>query len=61
MENIKNIELIFLKEELEKVNDKILMLGYLLKDDLESQQKLWELRSIIKRNIDEISNFKIGG
>ena len=42
MENIKNIELIFLKEELEKVNDKILMLGYLLKDDLESQQKLWE-------------------
>ena len=60
MENIKNIELIFLKEELEKVNDKILMLEY-LKDNLESQQKLWELRSIIKRNIDEISNFKIGG
>ena len=60
MENIKNIELDYLKEELEKVNDKILILGY-LKDNLESQQKLWELRSIIKRNIDEISNCKIGG
>ena len=60
MENIKNIELSFLKEELKKVEDKILMLEY-LKDNLEAQQKLWELRGIIKRNIDEISDYKMGG
>jgi len=58
MENIKNIELNFLKEELGKVNDKILTLAY-LKDNLESQKMLWELRSIIKRNIDKISKYKV--
>ena len=57
MENIKNIELNFLKEELGKVNDKILTLAY-LKDNLESQKMLWELRSIIKRNIDELVSIK---
>jgi hypothetical protein len=51
IQKMKEGEFNFLKDELEKINIKIKALGY--EKHTTTQGKLWELREIIKANLDK--------